>query len=111
MVIDDAVTLMGSMNWTASAARNSEDLNLVALPTVGYGLYAGLGEVPHCRPGQCDIHHTDGQRLLSRGQHARPADHGRHLDADQLSRWGPQIGYTAKFELMMIAADPLGCLT
>jgi hypothetical protein len=34
MVIDDAVILMGSMNWTASAARNSEDLNLVALPTV-----------------------------------------------------------------------------
>jgi phosphatidylserine/phosphatidylglycerophosphate/cardiolipin synthase-like enzyme len=30
MVIDDAVTLMGSMNWTAGAARNSEDLNLVA---------------------------------------------------------------------------------
>jgi phosphatidylserine/phosphatidylglycerophosphate/cardiolipin synthase-like enzyme len=30
MVIDDAVTLMGSMNWTAGAARNLEDLNLVA---------------------------------------------------------------------------------
>jgi len=34
MVIDDAVTLMGSMNWTASGARNSEDLNLIASPTV-----------------------------------------------------------------------------
>jgi phosphatidylserine/phosphatidylglycerophosphate/cardiolipin synthase-like enzyme len=30
MVIDDAVTLMGSYNWTRNAARNSEDLNLVA---------------------------------------------------------------------------------
>jgi len=30
MVIDDAVTLMGSMNWTANAGRNSKDLNLVA---------------------------------------------------------------------------------
>ena len=34
MVIDDAVTLMGSTNWTVSAARNSEDLNLVASPDV-----------------------------------------------------------------------------
>ena len=30
MVIDGALTLMGSYNWTRSAARNSEDLNLVA---------------------------------------------------------------------------------
>ncbi len=30
MVIDGAVTLMGSYNWTRSAARNSEDLNFVA---------------------------------------------------------------------------------
>jgi phosphatidylserine/phosphatidylglycerophosphate/cardiolipin synthase-like enzyme len=30
MVIDRKVVLTGSMNWTASAARNSEDLNLVA---------------------------------------------------------------------------------
>ncbi len=30
MVIDDALTLMGSYNWTRNAARNSEDLNLVA---------------------------------------------------------------------------------
>ncbi len=30
MVIDGAVTLMGSYNWTRAAARNSEDLNLVA---------------------------------------------------------------------------------
>ena len=29
MVIDDALTLMGSYNWTRNAARNSEDLNLV----------------------------------------------------------------------------------
>jgi phosphatidylserine/phosphatidylglycerophosphate/cardiolipin synthase-like enzyme len=34
MVIDDAVTLMGSMNWTASAGRNSEDLNLIASITL-----------------------------------------------------------------------------
>jgi phospholipase D len=30
MVIDGAVTLMGSYNWTRGAARNSEDLNFVA---------------------------------------------------------------------------------
>jgi phosphatidylserine/phosphatidylglycerophosphate/cardiolipin synthase-like enzyme len=30
MVIDGAATLMGSYNWTRNAARNSEDLNLVA---------------------------------------------------------------------------------
>jgi phosphatidylserine/phosphatidylglycerophosphate/cardiolipin synthase-like enzyme len=30
MVIDGAVTLMGSMNWTRSSAANSEDLNLVS---------------------------------------------------------------------------------
>jgi phosphatidylserine/phosphatidylglycerophosphate/cardiolipin synthase-like enzyme len=30
IVIDGAVTLMGSYNWTRAAARNSEDLNLVA---------------------------------------------------------------------------------
>ena len=30
MVIDGAVTLMGSMNWARGAAANSEDLNLVS---------------------------------------------------------------------------------
>ena len=35
MVIDSTLTLMGSYNWTAGAARNSEDLNLVASPAVG----------------------------------------------------------------------------
>jgi phosphatidylserine/phosphatidylglycerophosphate/cardiolipin synthase-like enzyme len=34
MIIDDAVTLMGSYNWTRQAPRNSEDLNLVASPEV-----------------------------------------------------------------------------
>ena len=34
MVIDGAVTLMGSYNWTTGAAQNSEDLNLVSSPTV-----------------------------------------------------------------------------
>jgi hypothetical protein len=34
MVIDDAVTLMGSMNWTASAGRNSEDVNFIASTAV-----------------------------------------------------------------------------
>jgi phosphatidylserine/phosphatidylglycerophosphate/cardiolipin synthase-like enzyme len=34
MVIDSAVTLMGSMNWTNGATRNSEDLNLVSSPEV-----------------------------------------------------------------------------
>jgi phosphatidylserine/phosphatidylglycerophosphate/cardiolipin synthase-like enzyme len=34
MVIDGAVTLTGSMNWTNSAAVNSEDLNLVSSATV-----------------------------------------------------------------------------
>jgi len=34
MVIDGAVTLNGSYNWTRGAAENSEDLNLVASPVV-----------------------------------------------------------------------------
>jgi phosphatidylserine/phosphatidylglycerophosphate/cardiolipin synthase-like enzyme len=34
MVIDDAVTLQGSYNWTRAAAANSEDLNLISSPTV-----------------------------------------------------------------------------
>jgi phosphatidylserine/phosphatidylglycerophosphate/cardiolipin synthase-like enzyme len=40
MVIDGAVTLMGSMNWTRGAAANSEDLNLISSPTVA-AAYAG----------------------------------------------------------------------
>jgi hypothetical protein len=31
---DGKVTLTGSMNWTGSAAHNSENLNLVASPTI-----------------------------------------------------------------------------
>jgi phosphatidylserine/phosphatidylglycerophosphate/cardiolipin synthase-like enzyme len=34
MVIDSAVMLTGSMNWTRGAVANSEDLNLVSSPTV-----------------------------------------------------------------------------
>jgi phosphatidylserine/phosphatidylglycerophosphate/cardiolipin synthase-like enzyme len=34
MVIDGAVTLTGSMNWTLGAAVNSEDLNLVSSAVV-----------------------------------------------------------------------------
>jgi phospholipase D len=34
MVIDGAVTLTGSMNWTRGAERNSEDLNLISSPAV-----------------------------------------------------------------------------
>ena len=34
MVIDGAVTLNGSYNWTRAASANSEDLNLVASPIV-----------------------------------------------------------------------------
>jgi phosphatidylserine/phosphatidylglycerophosphate/cardiolipin synthase-like enzyme len=34
MVIDSAVTLNGSYNWTRGASANSEDLNLVASPAV-----------------------------------------------------------------------------
>jgi phospholipase D len=34
MVLDGDATLMGSMNWTNAAARNSEDLNLISSPRV-----------------------------------------------------------------------------
>ena len=34
MVIDGAVTLTGSMNWTRCAAANSEDVNLISSPAV-----------------------------------------------------------------------------
>jgi phosphatidylserine/phosphatidylglycerophosphate/cardiolipin synthase-like enzyme len=40
MVIDGKVTLTGSMNWTGSAAHNSENLNLVASATIA-AAYAG----------------------------------------------------------------------
>src|SRR5271165_4006182 len=40
MVIDGAVTLMGSMNWTRGAEVNSEDLNLISSPAVA-AAYAG----------------------------------------------------------------------
>ena len=40
MVIDSAVTLTGSMNWTRGAAANSEDLNLISSPAVA-ATYAG----------------------------------------------------------------------
>jgi phosphatidylserine/phosphatidylglycerophosphate/cardiolipin synthase-like enzyme len=34
LVIDEAVTLPGSYNWTRGAAANSENLNLVSSPAV-----------------------------------------------------------------------------
>jgi phosphatidylserine/phosphatidylglycerophosphate/cardiolipin synthase-like enzyme len=34
MVIDGAVTLQGSYNWTRRAAENSEDLDLISSPSV-----------------------------------------------------------------------------
>ena len=34
MVIDEAVTLTGSMNWTCGAAANTENLNLVSSPAI-----------------------------------------------------------------------------
>ena len=40
MVIDSQVTLTGSMNWTGSAALNSENLNLVASKIIA-AAYAG----------------------------------------------------------------------
>ena len=40
MVIDGKVTLTGSMNWTGGAAYNSENLNLIASPTIA-AAYAG----------------------------------------------------------------------
>jgi phosphatidylserine/phosphatidylglycerophosphate/cardiolipin synthase-like enzyme len=40
MVIDGAVTLTGSMNWTRGAAANSENLNLVSSAAVA-AAYAG----------------------------------------------------------------------
>jgi phosphatidylserine/phosphatidylglycerophosphate/cardiolipin synthase-like enzyme len=40
MIIDGKVTLTGSMNWTGGAAYNSENLNLVASPTIA-AAYAG----------------------------------------------------------------------
>lgn len=43
MVIDGAVTLMGSYNWTRNAARNSEDLNLVASHVIAAAYAAQWG--------------------------------------------------------------------
>jgi phosphatidylserine/phosphatidylglycerophosphate/cardiolipin synthase-like enzyme len=45
MVIDGAVTLTGTMNWTRDAARNSENLNLVSSAAVA-AAYAGHWREP-----------------------------------------------------------------
>jgi phosphatidylserine/phosphatidylglycerophosphate/cardiolipin synthase-like enzyme len=42
MVIDNQVTLTGSMNWTGGAPQNSENLNLVASKIIA-AAYAGHG--------------------------------------------------------------------
>jgi phosphatidylserine/phosphatidylglycerophosphate/cardiolipin synthase-like enzyme len=34
MAIDEAITLMGSYNWTRGAAANSEDLNFISSPAI-----------------------------------------------------------------------------
>jgi phosphatidylserine/phosphatidylglycerophosphate/cardiolipin synthase-like enzyme len=44
MVIDNAVTLTGSTNWTRGAAVNSENLNLVSSPTVAAAYTAHWGD-------------------------------------------------------------------
>jgi hypothetical protein len=46
MVIDGAVTLTGSMNWTRGAARNSEDLNFGVLPGSRGGIRGPLARAP-----------------------------------------------------------------
>ena len=49
MVIDNQVTLTGSMNWTGGAAQNSENLNLVASKIIA-AAYADIGiSVLRCR--------------------------------------------------------------
>jgi len=50
MVIDGAVTLNGSYNWTRGAAENSEDLNLVASPSVAEAMRR-IGAT--ARPARC----------------------------------------------------------
>ena len=42
MVIDGAVTLTGSYNWTRGAAANSENLNLISSPAVAAAYSAHL---------------------------------------------------------------------
>lgn len=61
MVIDDAVTLMGSYNWTRNAARNSEDLNLVVSRAVN-AVYAA----------QWRIRRTASAPFVARGDWCRP---------------------------------------
>jgi phosphatidylserine/phosphatidylglycerophosphate/cardiolipin synthase-like enzyme len=46
MVIDGAVTLMGSMNWTRDAAESSENLNLVSSPAVAAAHTTDLPRMP-----------------------------------------------------------------
>ena len=50
IVIDDAVTSVGSMNWTTSAACNSEDLNLIASTAVAaaYSATVEIGKLSLC---------------------------------------------------------------
>ena len=50
MVIDEAVTLMGSYNWTRGAAANSEDLSLISSPTVAAAWAALAQPLRRLRP-------------------------------------------------------------
>jgi hypothetical protein len=67
MVIDGAMTLQGSYNWTRGAAENSEDLNLISSPTVAAAYSAHWRQrlavsVPFvdredwCRPSSAELH-------------------------------------------------------
>jgi phosphatidylserine/phosphatidylglycerophosphate/cardiolipin synthase-like enzyme len=60
MVIDGAITLMGSMNWTNDAAANSEDLNLVSSSKVAaaYAAHWGFPTGTVCEEGARYVDHV-----------------------------------------------------
>ena len=55
MVIDGAITLTGSYNWTRGAAVNSENLNLISSPAVAADIARWTVIAPHREGGQAQF--------------------------------------------------------
>jgi phosphatidylserine/phosphatidylglycerophosphate/cardiolipin synthase-like enzyme len=82
MVIDGAVTLTGSMNWTRGAAANSEDLNLVSSPVVA------VADALDYLMTLATLRILD---ALAGPEPETPADHQREWDRERTERALPVI--------------------
>jgi hypothetical protein len=103
MVIDEAVVLTGSYNWTRGAAENSEDLNLISSPTVAMAYAAHWHNrlaisVPFDR-SESWCRFSSAETRCRR----QPSDHpGRAIDSDP-ARWA--ISRDARCCLRVVSDD------